>query len=218
MSGGRILPRRSILSFHLRQLQSERNVGNQVTDADTRDAQRPASTRRWRSSAGFTLIDLLFAIAIIGILSAIAIPSLLRGRAAANEASAIASMRSTHTAQLSYMLTCGIGFYASSFTALGGGPGGLGFLPTDLTYSTTPSKSGYTMTMSTGIAGVLGPADCNGSPDTSLTYYATAIPQTPGSTGIRGFATNQAGAIWEDVSGAAPVEPFSHLPGISPVD
>ena len=212
-----MLPGRSLVTVHARQL-PEWNVGNHVIDADARKTQRSARSRRRRSSAGFTLIDLLFAIAILGILSSIAIPSLLRGRAAANEASAIASMRSTHTAQLSYMLTCGIGFYASTFTALGTGPGGLGFLPTDLTYSNTPSKSGYTMTMSTGIAGVVGPIDCNGSPDTSLTYYATAIPQTPGSTGIRGFATNQAGAIWEDVSGAAPVEPFSISPGISPVD
>lgn len=218
MSGLHILPGRGPLTFHIRRLLSDGNVLDRASDAKRTREEFTVNTRLRGSIDGFTLIDLLFALAILGILSALAVPSLLRGRAAANEASAIASMRSTHTAQLSYMLTCGIGFYASSFTALGGGPGGLGFLPTDLTYSTTPSKSGYTMTMSTGIAGVLGPADCNGSPDTSLTYYATAIPQTPGSTGIRGFATNQAGAIWEDVSGAAPVEPFSHLPGISPVD
>jgi type II secretory pathway pseudopilin PulG len=164
------------------------------------------------------LLDILFAIALIGILSGIAVPSLLRGRAAAQETSAIATMRSTHTAQLGYMLTCGSGFYAASFPSLGSVGGVVGFLPQELTYSVAPSKSGYTMTLAPGATGAAGMADCNGATDTSLTYYATAIPQTPGRSGVRGFATNQAGAIWEDVSGAAPVEPFTIGPGVSPVD
>jgi type II secretory pathway pseudopilin PulG len=157
-------------------------------------------------------------VALIGILSAIAVPSLVRGRAAAQETSAIAVMRSTHTAQLGYMLTCGSGFYASSYPSLGSIGGVVGFLPQELTYSVTPAKSGFVMTLAAGATGVAGMTDCNGTPNTSLTYYASAIPQNPGRSGSRGFATNQAGAIWQDVSGAAPVEPFTIGAGVSPVD
>lgn len=178
---------------------------------------RSQRTDRGRSSEGFALIDVLFVVAIIGILSGIAVPSLLRGRVAANEAAAIASMRSTHTAQMGYMLTCGRGFYASSYSGLGDGPGGPGFLPLDLTSSVAPSKSGYVLTLAAGAGGVAGPADCNGAATTSITYYATAIPLTPETTGVRAFAINQDGVIWQDMSGVAPVEPFTIGPGVAPV-
>lgn len=173
--------------------------------------------RGWSRSEGFTLLDLLFAVALIGILSAIAVPSLLRGRAAAQEASTISSLRSTHTAQLAYMLTCGRGFYSSSFPGLGDGPGGPGFLPKDLTSNTSPDRSGYSFGLVAGSGGVAGPPDCNSAPTTSSTYYVTAIPLATGAGG-RGFALNQEGAIWQDVSGVAPIEPFTIGPGISPIN
>ena len=57
-----------------------------------------------KKSRGFSLLELLIVVAIILIIATIAIPSLLRSRQAANEASAVAQLRTINTAQLTYML------------------------------------------------------------------------------------------------------------------
>ena len=172
----------------------------------------------WQDSQGFTLLELLVVLSIIWILAGMAAPSLLRGRSVANETSAIGSIRALHTAQLSYALSCGFGFYTSAYTSLGPGLGNpLGFLTTDLTSSATPVKSGYNFTMVAGGGAAAGAADCNGAAATVSGYYATAFPVTPGSSGNRAFATNQGGAIWQDTGGTPPPEPFSLGPGVTPV-
>jgi type II secretory pathway pseudopilin PulG len=164
--------------------------------------------QRRNSEAGFTLIDVLFVVAMIGIICSIAIPRLMRSRAVANEATTIASLKATHTAQLAYSITCGAGFYAASFPVLGvGGALAVPFLPEDLTASATPFKSNYNYTMGAGINGVVGPLDCNGTATISA-YYISAVPDDP-DNGTRGFATNQDQAIWQDATGVAPTEPFA---------
>jgi type IV pilus assembly protein PilA len=60
--------------------------------------------------AGFSLIELLIVVAVILVIAAIAIPNLLRSRMAANEASAVASVRSINTSQVVYQSTYGPGF------------------------------------------------------------------------------------------------------------
>jgi type II secretory pathway pseudopilin PulG len=167
----------------------------------------PRVSVRIRSSEGFTLIDMIFAMALIGILSAMAVPTVFRSKLAANETSVIGTMRTLHSGQLTYSLTCGYGLFATTFTALGD-PTGDGFLPTDLTASPTPMKSGYSYGLVPGPSGVSGLSDCNGVA-ISTEYYVTASPTVIGSTGNRAFASNQATTIWQDAAGVPPVEPFT---------
>jgi prepilin-type N-terminal cleavage/methylation domain-containing protein len=67
---------------------------------------------------GFSLIELLIVVAIIGIIAAIAIPNLLSSRRAANEGSAQQSVRTIHSAQVTYQATAGAGAYATDLAAL----------------------------------------------------------------------------------------------------
>jgi type IV pilus assembly protein PilA len=55
-----------------------------------------------RSTKGFSLIELLIVVAIILIIAAIAVPSFLHSRMAANESAAVATIRTLNTAQISY--------------------------------------------------------------------------------------------------------------------
>jgi len=157
---------------------------------------------------GFTLIELMLVISIISIIAGIAVPTLLRARMFGNEASAIASLRVTATAQISYSATCGNGGYASSYLVLGTPIGGAGqaFISDDLGKSATPQKGGYNFTMGAGSSGA-GPNDCQGTA-TIAGYYATAAPLSYGSTGTRAFAVVRGGAIWQHDGPLPPTEPL----------
>jgi len=162
-----------------------------------------------RQDQGFTLIELLIVAAILSVITALATPGLLRARMTGNEASAIASLKVTTSAQVAYSASCGTGSYAPSFVVLATPvtPGSPGFLSEDLGNAIVPEKTGYRFTMTPGAGAAAGPADCNGSITTSA-YYATGVPVGFQTTGTRSFATSSAGTIWQQTTATAPTEPF----------
>ena len=162
-----------------------------------------------RSDRGFTLIELLIVVAIISIIAAIAVPGLLRSRMTGNETSAITSLKAIAVAQVGYSTVCGNGGYAPTLPVLYTAPGGSGegFISADLGQSATPMKSGYNFAMGAGAGAGAGATDCNGTASVT-NYYATAVPQTFGTTGTRSFAVNASNTVWQTTLPTAPTEPF----------
>ena len=125
------------------------------------------------SSNGFTLVELLIVVATIGIISAIAVPGLLRARMSGNEASGIASLRAINSGQMSFAASCARNGYAVRLEDLFKVPttGGLGFISADLNINDVV-KSGYRVRLEADAGGT--PAGGQPVGDATTSCNATA--------------------------------------------
>ena len=141
-----------------------------------------------KNQKGFSLVELLVVVIIIAIIAAIAIPSLLASRRAANEASAISSLRTINSAQATFFATKGANkAYATSLTVLG---------PTDQKLidgalagatGTSTAKSGYVFKLTTDTGATVP----NGN------FCAAADAATQDTSGTRSFGVANPGVIQE---------------------
>lgn len=154
-----------------------------------------------RRQAGFSLIELLIVVAIILIIAAIAIPSLIRARISANEAAAVENCRTITSAEVIYYTTYGIGFSASLSNLQSPTSGSPTSSAADLIDSVLASgtKSGYTVTYAAN------------TPDPSgyfQNYKLNADPVIANVTGIRHFFTDEPAVIrWNLTAIASATDP-----------
>jgi prepilin-type N-terminal cleavage/methylation domain-containing protein len=161
-----------------------------------------------KRDTGFTLIELLIVVAIIGIIAAIAIPSLLRARVSANEAATIADIRTLISAQAAYH-AANLGLYSATLVCLGQ-PSGAGCIPgypaagpvfIDSGLAAGIPKSGYVRSFQ-AVAAANPPGGSGVNSTHAYAYLAT--PMASGQTGVRGMGGDASGQICTTPDATAP--------------
>lgn len=149
------------------------------------------------SEAGFSLIELLIVVVIIGIIAAVAIPNLLAARRSANEGAAISALRTVHGAQNTYSATSGNGDYAGTPWGLDGvGLSTLASLSLVDNALGSGTKSGYVYQTGT----------TSKSASVAATFCTRAVPTSWSgitSTGTRCFGIATNGVVMTNVANAA---------------
>ena len=159
---------------------------------------------------GFTLIELLIVVAIIGIIAAIAIPSLLRARVSSNESATIGDIRTLISAQAAYQGTNG-GYYEGNLTCMSqkggcipGAPPATSPTYLDKVVATQAPKSGYSRLFTPGKAPTDPEVGVSLSAGSRVGYGYLATPLNQGQTGVRGFGGDSSGILCFTADGTPP--------------
>jgi len=159
-----------------------------------------------RQQRGFSLIELLIVVALILIITALAVPNFLKSRMAANEATTASAMKTIGTANVVYFSLYQVG-YAGALAHLGP-PGGAcasissgcaGLIDSVISgvnpATATPTKNGYRFTY-------YAPNPTPTQTSTNRTWSIVTSPVTPGTSGLGSFCFDFTNVLWKDSSGA----------------
>jgi type IV pilus assembly protein PilA len=160
-----------------------------------------------RGRNGFSVIELLIVIGVILIITAVAIPSLIRSKISANEASASGTIRQISTAEMAYHMMYTAAGFAPDLPSLGGPDSGCIPDPAHAcildSVVSAGSKNGYRF-FAAGFIGAVGSGN--------TTFVASSAPRVFNSTGVRLFCIATDDGVLRAMPGAPGAPPAPNVP------